>query len=145
MLVPIAAVMFAFGYLLQESLINPFITRPEHRQFLLLVAIAMIIVNVLLIVFGPDAQNVQVAYAFDSFQIGPLIIDATKLYAGHGGDRRRRGLFAFFRYTASARRSAPAPTTTPARWWSGSTSSTSTRSPSASARLASARPAPCCC
>ena len=88
MLVPIAAVLFAFGYVLQARLINPFITRPEHSQFLLLVAMAIIIVNVLLIVFGPDAQNVQTSYAFDSFQIGPLIVDATKLYAGA---RRHRG------------------------------------------------------
>ena len=63
MLVPIAAVLFAFGYVLQAGLINPFITRPEHSQFLLLVAVAIIIVNVLLIVFGPDAQNVQTSYA----------------------------------------------------------------------------------
>ena len=81
MLIPIAAVLFAFGYVLQAGLINPFITRPEHSQFLLLVGIAIIIVNGLLIMFGPNAQNVQVAYAFDSFQFGPLIIDATKAYA----------------------------------------------------------------
>ncbi len=87
MLVPIAAVLFAFGYLLQAGLINPFITRPEHSQFMLLVAVAIIIVNVLLIVFGPDAQSVQTSYAFDSFQIGPLIVDATKLYAGVAAHR----------------------------------------------------------
>jgi branched-chain amino acid transport system permease protein len=99
MLVPIAAVMFVCGYLLQAGLINPFITRPEHSQFLLMVALAIIIVNVLLILFGPDSQNVQVAYAFDSFQIGRLIIDATKLYAGLGAIAVAAALFAFFRYT----------------------------------------------
>ena len=52
MLVPIAAVMFAFGYMLQVRLINPFITRPDTSQFLLLVAVAIIIVNLLLIAFG---------------------------------------------------------------------------------------------
>jgi len=109
MLVPIAAVMFALGYLLQAGLINAFITRPEHSQFLLLVAIAIIIANVLLILYGPDSQNVQVAYAFDSFQIGRIIIDATKLYAG---------IAAFSGTRASARRSAPAPTITPGRWLS---------------------------
>ena len=35
MMVPIAAVLFVFGYALQSGLINPFITRPEHSQFLL--------------------------------------------------------------------------------------------------------------
>ena len=100
MLVPIAAVLGVFGYLLQASLINPFITRPEHSQFLLLVAIALIIVNVLLIVYGPDSQNVQVSYAFTSYQIGPVILDATKLYAGIGAVLVAAALFAFFQYTA---------------------------------------------
>ena len=99
MLVPIAAVMFACGYLLQAGVINRFITRPEHSQFLLLVAIAIIMVNVLLIVYGPDAQNVQVSYAFDSFQIGRIIIDATKLYAAAGAIAVAAALFAFFQYT----------------------------------------------
>jgi branched-chain amino acid transport system permease protein len=82
MVVPIAGVLFALGYAMQAGIINPFITRPEHSQFILLVAVAIIIANVLLIVFGPDARNVQTSYAFDSFLVGPLIIDATKVYAG---------------------------------------------------------------
>ena len=99
MLIPIAAVLGIFGYLLQATLINPFITRPEHSQFLLLVAVAIIIVNVLLIIYGPDAQNVQVAYAYDSYQFGRIIIDATKLYAGLSAIVVAAALFAFFRYT----------------------------------------------
>jgi branched-chain amino acid transport system permease protein len=100
MLVPIAAVLFVFGYVLQKGLINPFITRPEHSQFLLLVAMAIIIVNVLLILFGPDARSVQVSYAFDSFEIGPLIVDATKVYAALAALIVNGGLFAFFQFTA---------------------------------------------
>ena len=99
MLVPIAGVLFALGYALQAGLINPFINRPEHSQFMLLVAVAIIIVNVLLIVFGPDARNVQTSYAFDSFQIGPLIVDATKVYAGVAAIVVAAALFAFFRFT----------------------------------------------
>ena len=146
MLVPIAAVLFALGYAMQAGIINPFINRPEHSQFMLLVAVALIIVNALLIVFGPDARNVQTAYAFDSFLIGALIVDATKVYAG----ARRRwwwlprcSLFSASR--RSARRSAPAPTTIPARWWWGSTSSGSMRSPSVSAPPASGPRARCWC
>jgi len=99
MLVPIAAVMFVFGYALQAGLINPFITRPEHSQFLLLVALAIIIVNTLLIVFGPDARTVQTSYAYDSFALGPLIVDATKLYAGGAAILVAALLFGFFRLT----------------------------------------------
>lgn len=99
MMVPIAAVLFVFGYALQAGLINLFITRPEHSQFLLLIAIAIIITNLLLIIFGPDSQNVQTAYAYKSFQIGPLIVDATKLYAGLAAVIVAGGLFVFFRYS----------------------------------------------
>jgi len=99
MMVPIAMALFAFGYVLQKGLINPFITRPEHSQFLLLVAVAIIMVNVLLILFGPDARNVQTSYAYDSFQVGPLIVDATKLYAGIAAVVVTALLFCFFRYT----------------------------------------------
>lgn len=100
MLVPIAAVLFVFGYALQAGLINPFISRPEHSQFLLLVALALIIVNTLLILFGPDARTVQTSYAFDSFQWGALIVDATKLYAGGAAILAAALLFVFFRFAA---------------------------------------------
>jgi branched-chain amino acid transport system permease protein len=99
MMVPIAAVLFALGYVMQAGIINPFINRPEHSQFILLVAIAIIIVNVLLIVFGPDARNVQTSYAYDSFQIGPLIVDATKVYVAVATIVVAAALFAFFRFT----------------------------------------------
>lgn len=99
MLVPIAAVMFAFGYILQAGLINPFITRPEHSQFLLVVALALIIVNTLLIIFGPDAQTIQTSYAYDSFQLGPVIVDASKAFAAAAAIVVTAALFAFFRFT----------------------------------------------
>ena len=98
MMIPIAAVLFALGYALQIGVINPFIGRPEHSQFMLLVAIALIIVNALLIVFGPDSRNVQTSYSFDSFAVGPLIVDATKTYAGVAAIAVAAALFAFFRF-----------------------------------------------
>jgi branched-chain amino acid transport system permease protein len=98
MMVPIAGVLFALGYVMQAGLINPFINRPEHSQFMLLVAIAIILVNALLIIFGPDARNVQTSYAFDSFQLGPLIVDATKVYAGAAAIVVAVALFAFFKF-----------------------------------------------
>jgi branched-chain amino acid transport system permease protein len=99
MLVPIAAVLFALGYVMQAGLINPFINRPEHSQFMLLVAVALIMVNGLLIIFGPDARNVTTSYSFDSFQVGPLIVDATKVYAGAAAIVVAAALFAFFRFS----------------------------------------------
>ena len=41
--------------------------------------------------------SVQTSYAFDSFLVGPLIIDATKVYAGAATLVITAALFAFFR------------------------------------------------
>src|SRR6516225_5446432 len=98
-MVPIAAVMFVFGYALQRAVINSFVTRPESTQFLLMIAIAIIIVNALLIIFGPDARGVQTSYAYDSYALGPLIVDATKLYAAVAAILVAAALFGFFRFT----------------------------------------------
>jgi branched-chain amino acid transport system permease protein len=98
MMLPLAGVLFLIGYAMQMTIINPFIARPEHSQFMLLLAVAIIIVNGLLIVFGPDAQSVQAPYSFDSFAIGRLIVDATKAYAGGAAILSAAALFAFFRY-----------------------------------------------
>lgn len=99
MMVPVAAVLFALGYLMQRSFINPFINRPEHSQFILLVAVAIIMVNVLLLIFGPDARGVQTSYSLDSFKVGALIVDATKAYAAAAALAVTTALFAFFRFT----------------------------------------------
>ena len=98
-LIPIAALLFAFGYAMQAGLINDFVNKPEHTQFILLVAVAIILVNVLLMIFGPDARGVQTDYSFDSFEVGKLIIDATKAYAALAAVLVAVVLFAFFRFT----------------------------------------------
>ena len=98
-LVPIAAIFFVFGYFLQAAMINRFITRPEHSQFILLLALAVIMVNALLILFGPDARHVQLDDLLESVEIGPLLIDRGKLYAALVACASSACLFAFFRFT----------------------------------------------
>src|SRR2546426_6922784 len=98
-MLPIAAAFFGFGYALQAGLINPFITRPEHSQFMLLVAVAIIIVNAMLMIFGPDARNVQVGYQLESFELGRLLIDKARLYAAAAAVVATAALFGFFRFT----------------------------------------------
>jgi len=100
MIVPVAAAFFGLGYLLQRGLINPFIDRPEHSQFMLLLAVALVLVNGLLIVFGPDARNVQVDYALDSVELGPLLIDKVRIICAAVALATCGVLFAIFRYTS---------------------------------------------
>ena len=102
-MVPMALAFFVFGYALQSSLINPFITRPEHSQFILLVAVATIMVNLLLMIFGPSARNVMVSYQLDSFQLGALLFDKARVYAAAVALAAAAALFAFFRYTLAGK------------------------------------------
>ena len=96
---PVAAAFFVLGYLMQSGLISPFITRPEHSQFILMVAVALIMVNALQMIFGPDARNVQVDYQLESFEIGKLLVDKARLYSAGVALATSAALFAFFRFT----------------------------------------------
>lgn len=100
MLLPVALAFFGFGYGIQRSLINPFIDRPEHSQFMLLLAVALIMVNGLLVAFGPDARSVQVGYALESYEIGPLLIDKVRVICAGVAMVFCGLLFAIFRYTS---------------------------------------------
>jgi branched-chain amino acid transport system permease protein len=77
----IALIFFGVGYFLQLGLISPFINRPEHQQFLLLLAVAILLVNLCLAIAGPDARGIQLESQFDSYELGPLVFDAVRLHA----------------------------------------------------------------
>ena len=96
---PVAAVFFVLGYALQAGVINPFITRPEHSQFMLLVAVGLIVINALLMAFGPDARSVQVDYQLESFELGELLIDKARLYAAGLAVATALALVGVFRFT----------------------------------------------
>ena len=102
-MLPVGAAFFAFGYAMQAGFINPFITRPEHSQFMLLVAVAIIMVNALLMVFGPDARNVQLDYQLESFEIGKILLDKARLYAAIAALVAAAALFAFFKFTLAGK------------------------------------------
>lgn len=95
----VGALLFAFGYILQAGLINRLIDVPDHMQFILLAAIAIAMVSGCLMVFGPNAQNVQLDYAFDSYEIGPLLLDKVRVLAGAAAITVAALLAAFFRWT----------------------------------------------
>ena len=93
---PVAAIFFVLGYGLQRWIVNPFVTRPEHAQFMLLLSIAIILTNGQLIIFGPDARSVRLDSLLESIELGPLLIDRGKLYAGAGRRRHGRGAVRLF-------------------------------------------------
>ena len=103
MIVPVEAVFFAFGHLLHIGLINLLVNRPEHSQFMRLIAVELIIVNGLLMIFGPDARDAMVGYAYDSLQFGPLLVDKVRLYGAAAALLGSAALFAFFRFAPTGK------------------------------------------
>jgi branched-chain amino acid transport system permease protein len=96
---PVSALFFVFGYALQRIVIQPFVVRPDYSQFLLLLAIAVILANSALIIFGPDARGIRLDSLLESIEIGPLLIDRGKLYAALIALAASAALFFFFRFT----------------------------------------------
>lgn len=99
----VAGVLFVLGYLLQRSLINRFIAASEHVQFLLLLAIAIILTNASLMLYGPDARGVQLDYAFDSFRLGFLVLDKVRLIAAGLAGLSALLLWLFFTYSLTGK------------------------------------------
>jgi branched-chain amino acid transport system permease protein len=99
----VAAILFGFGYVLQDWVVRRVAHLADHMQFLLMAAVAVILVSVCLMLFGPDAQGAQVGYAYDSFRIGPVIVDKVRLYAGLAALVVAGALFAFFRYAGTGK------------------------------------------
>jgi len=99
--VPIAAAFFIIGFVLQATLINAFVGRSEHEQFILLVGVGLILLNSMLMIFGPDAQPANLPYAFDSYAVGPIFIDKVRIFSAVAALAIAAALFAFFRYTAT--------------------------------------------
>lgn len=96
-----AAAFFVVGYGLQRSVIQPFVRRPQHEQFILLVGLAMAMVNAMLMVFGPEARQIDLPYSLDVWTVGPVLIDKARVYGALAALAVTGALLAFFRYTAT--------------------------------------------
>ncbi len=95
----VAAAFFVVGYFLQRVVVTHFIRRPDHEQFILLVGLAIVMVNGMLMIFGPDARHVELSYSYDSWMLGPVLIDKVRVFAALAALGVAGALFAFFRYT----------------------------------------------
>jgi branched-chain amino acid transport system permease protein len=99
----VAAVLFALGYALQRGLLNRFISRPEHEQFILMLGVAALLTSSMLMVFGPDAASVETSYQLDSYAIGSLILDKVRVFAATGAVLCMALLWAFFRLSRTGK------------------------------------------
>ena len=75
------AMLFALGYVLQRGIVNSFIDRPQHAQFILFIGFGLVITGLHLLVFGPDPRPVQSPDMMRSYALGPLRLDAVRVQA----------------------------------------------------------------
>ncbi len=99
----IAVALFVLGYALQRGVLDRFIARPEHEQFLLMLGVAILLTSSMLMAFGPDARNIDTPYAFDSYEVGGLIIDKVRVFAASGAVLCMALLWVFFRLTRTGK------------------------------------------
>ena len=52
-------------------------------------------------IFGPDARPIDLSYALDSYEVGPLLVDKARLLAAGAAVLVAAVLLAFFRLTAT--------------------------------------------
>jgi len=73
--------LFLIGILLQRFLINFILDAPEHNQLLLTLGIALVLENLVLIIWSPDIRTLNVSYVVKTFSLGSVKISFTRLIA----------------------------------------------------------------
>ena len=102
--VPIAMlVMFALGYAFQRAIGNDFVDKPQHVQFVLFIALALIITGLHAVIFGPDPRGIDGGASFSVYRLGPLRIDAARLHAAAGALAIVLALWAWLRFSLTGK------------------------------------------
>jgi branched-chain amino acid transport system permease protein len=80
-LVIVAAVIFVLGYAIQSTVVNRILDYPEAMQVLPLVSLGLILENMALLFWGPDHRSPQTVLSLQTFWIGPVMVDVSRLIA----------------------------------------------------------------
>lgn len=97
------AMLFVVGYGLQRGIVNYFIDRPQHAQFILFIAFALIITGLHLVLFGPDARPIQDPVTMESYSFGALRFDKVRVQAAVTALAIIAALMLFLRYATLGR------------------------------------------
>lgn len=99
----VSIIMFGFGYGLQRVLVNRLLEKPEHVQFIVLAALALILVNLQLMIFGPESRAVNLSYSLETFEMGGILLDKVRIYTAVIALLVAVTLFAFFKYSLTGK------------------------------------------
>lgn len=75
------ALIFAFGCVVQRTLIKPILNAPQVAQIFLTVGLLIVLENAALMAFGADFRSVQTPYQTSAFRVGGIIVSQPYLYA----------------------------------------------------------------
>lgn len=94
-----AALLFVFGYLMQQYLVAPVLRQPIHVQFLLYIGLALAITGLQAILFGPNGRSILDGGTFQVYEILGLRLDGAKTQAGVAALLLMAALWLFLRYS----------------------------------------------
>ena len=101
--IPAGALLFFVGYWLQKLIINAYIDRPQHTQFILFISLALIITGLHVVLFGPDPRSIQDPMTMQSYTLGMLRLDKVRAQAALTALVLISGLIVFLRYSTLGR------------------------------------------
>ena len=104
LVVPLAALLlFGFGYVFQRAVANRFIEAPQHIQFILYIALALIITGLFAVFVGPDPRGIQSAASFNVYRIGWLRFGEVRTQAALASLALVAALWAWFKFSLTGR------------------------------------------
>ncbi len=98
-----AALLFGVGYAFQRVIANRFVGAAQHVQFILFIAVALMITGAHAILFGPDPRPIQSAAGFDVYRFGLLRLDAVRAQAALWALALVAALWAWLKYTLTGK------------------------------------------
>lgn len=75
---------FALGYGTQRLIIGPASHGDDGNILLVTLGLSIVIENLLLAAFRPDTRTIATNYAFDVFEVGPILISQARLFGFAG-------------------------------------------------------------
>jgi branched-chain amino acid transport system permease protein len=95
--------LFGLGYLLEITIVNRFVVRPHHVQFIVFIGLALLMGGIQLIAFGPDPRPSVSQLSFETVTLGGIRLDLARLQAAVTAGVLIIALGLILRYTSLGR------------------------------------------
>jgi branched-chain amino acid transport system permease protein len=100
---PLAALFFAVGYLIQRLVIGPASRGKDENILLVTLGLSIIIENLMLAVFRSDTRSIDVPYAMEVIEFGPALLSYPRVIGFGATILVGIALFVLMRFTATGR------------------------------------------